>query len=348
MSQDSSDRAADVALLLNNAGLPPADRITAMAGGRNNKVFRVDTSAGPFLFKAYFHHPEDPRDRLAQEFAFLEHLASRKSRFAAAPIASDPARHIGLMEFLHGERPSLGEVDAHHIREAVAFFFDANRDLQESDRFGISLASEACFSVAEHVTGTRKRIARLEQMLESDDVDREAIAFVRHELLTFWETLDAAILDAAGAEVDERILEAECCLSPSDFGFHNSLRQPDGTLKFLDFEYAGWDDPAKLIIDFANQPDMILPQHLELIFREAVIAAATDPGRLRRRVELLEPVYQTKWACICLNDFLAFGRTRHRFTEGERSDHRARRIFQLSRARTMLARAQRTPIAAAK
>src|SRR5690606_1492036 len=39
-------------------------------------------------------------------------------------------------------------------------------------------------------------------------------------------------------------------LSPSDFGFHNMLRRDDGSLAFIDFEYFGWDDPAKLAADF--------------------------------------------------------------------------------------------------
>ena len=43
-------------------------------------------------------------------------------------------------------------------------------------------------------------------------------------------------------------------MSPSDFGFHNALATPGGRLVFIDFEYAGWDDPAKLANDFFCQP----------------------------------------------------------------------------------------------
>ena len=326
--------------LLAKASLPPATEIHAMQGGRNNKVFRVGTPAGPFLLKSYFHHPDDPRDRLAQEFAFLEHLARKGSRFAARPLAADPANHFGLMEFLDGVRPEIGEVDPRHIVEAIAFFLDANTEVSDEERPRIPAASESCFSISEHVAGTRRRVARLDQMLNEDDVDREAIEFVRADLMPFWNALDASVISSAGKTVDDVLPTPDRRLSPSDFGFHNSLRQSDGRLKFLDFEYAGWDDPAKLVIDFANQPDMLLPTNLERLFREAVIGDSPDPEKLRRRVTLLEPVYQTKWACICLNDFLAFGRNRHRFTDGEKADNRARRIFQLSRARTMMSRAR--------
>jgi hypothetical protein len=283
---------------------------------------------------------------LSQEFAFLHHLAARESRFAARPLASDPVGHVGLMEFINGTRLALEDINASHIHEALAFFLDANRGVTLNERKAMPTASEACFSAADHVAGTDRRVARLAQMLEEDDVDREAIAFVQSDLIPFWNLLKTDVLRLAGEQSVETLSDEERRLSPSDFGFHNALRQSDGTLKFLDFEYAGWDDPAKLIIDFANQPDMILPPALERIFREAVIAEAPEPERLRRRVGILEPVYQTKWACICLNDFLAFGRTRHRFTDGEKSDHKARRVFQLGRARTMMTRARSTSLPA--
>ena len=44
-------------------------------------------------------------------------------------------------------------------------------------------------------------------------------------------------------------------LSPSDFGFHNSLRR-DKKIIFFDFEYFGKDDPVKLVADFLLHPGM--------------------------------------------------------------------------------------------
>ncbi len=334
-------RASQVALLLQEAGMPPASAIIPMAGGRNNKVFRVETPEGSVLFKSYFHHPDDPRDRLSQEFAFLRHLEATGSRHSARPLAKIAGQHVGLMEFLGGVRPNIEEVDRGHVEEAVAFFLSANSANEKAG--ALPNASEACFSIAEHLAGTQRRTNRLDQMLIEDDVDREAAAFVADELLPLWKDLHASVAAEAKASgiLEPSLDKVQRCLSPSDFGFHNSLRQEDGRLKFLDFEYAGWDDPAKLVIDFANQPDMLLDEPLCAIFQKAVLANDPRADELSFRIRLLEPVYQVKWACICLNDFLAFGRMRHQFTEGEKSDHRARRAFQLERSRTMQARAAR-------
>ena len=59
---------------------------------------------------------------------------------------------------------------------------------------------------------------------------------------------------AAKAPVEAELPVEQRTLSPSDFGFHNALRRPDGRVVFLDLEYFGWDDPAKMISDFLLHP----------------------------------------------------------------------------------------------
>ena len=54
-------------------------------------------------------------------------------------------------------------------------------------------------------------------------------------------------------------------LSPSDFGFHNILSHHNN-LYYIDFEYAGWDDPYKLIADFILNPDYKIPIKYQNIF----------------------------------------------------------------------------------
>ena len=47
-------------------------------------------------------------------------------------------------------------------------------------------------------------------------------------------------------------------ISPSDIGFHNVLKN-QGKVNFIDFEYAGWDDPRKLLSDLVLQPQYNIP-----------------------------------------------------------------------------------------
>ena len=70
--------------------------------------------------------------------------------------------------------------------------------------------------------------------------------------------------------MDQVLAAEDCCLSPSDFGFHNALLDDEGKLTFLDFEYAGRDDPAKLVSDFFCQPEVPVPLSLHAHFIDRI------------------------------------------------------------------------------
>jgi hypothetical protein len=317
--------------LLRNVGIEGSFTLAAIPGGRNNRVFRLETENNTFLFKAYFHSPHDLRDRLRHEYLFLEYLQAEGSRYAARPIAADFENRVALLEFIGGESIALDRVDEELVNHAIRFFEDLNRGKYGERARALPDASEACFSISQHCETTRRRIDRLKAI--QCDVEPEAFAFVHDELIPAWNTVCRQI-EREEAREGYVLSQAERCISPSDFGFHNALLQPDGTVRFVDFEYAGWDDPAKLIIDFANQPDLTLDRRLSTVFTEAIVEFHGNDQRLCDRVKLLEPLYQIKWSCICLNDFLPAGKSRRNFTGGE--------PVRLERARKMLCRAEGT------
>jgi hypothetical protein len=121
--------------------------------------------------------------------------------------------------------------------------------------------------------------------------------------------------DAAGLPLDRVLAAEECCLSPSDFGFHNALADDSGRLSFLDFEYAGRDDPAKLVSDFFCQPEVPVPLgfHAHFVARLADGLGLDDAGRMR--CQILLDAYRIKWTCIILNDFLPLGAARRAFAD---------------------------------
>ncbi len=137
------------------------------------------------------------------------------------------------------------------------------------------------------------------------------------------------------SESSAALPSAHRCLSPSDFGFHNALLTPDGTLRFLDFEYAGWDDPAKLVCDFFCQPRV--PVGLEFWSR---MVGALGEGlgmgdSLEARAALLLPAYRLKWCCILLNEFLPTALARRAFAHADLGREETKGI-QLAKARRVI------------
>ena len=322
--------------LLAAAGLPPDISIERLPGGGNNRVYRVETAAGPVLLKEYFQHPADPRDRLAAEYAFTNFAWSHGIRALPQPLACDRAAGLGLYEFIAGRKLVPGEVTAAHVDEAAAFFAAINRHRVDPAAARLPIASEACFSIAEHLACVDRRVARLATIAPETDLHREAQKLVATRLMPAWIGVRAAVA-AGGHPLDAPLPIAARVLSPSDFGFHNCLLTAAG-LRFIDFEYAGWDDPAKTVCDFFCQPAVPVPrEHFER-FLAAVISATGDAG-IHDRAALLQPVYELKWCCIMLNEFLPVGDDRRSFARADQS-HDMRRLEQLHKVEAALARVE--------
>ena len=307
-----------------------------LPGGGNNRVYRVDTPTGPVLLKEYFRHLADPRDRLGAEQAFLQYAWAHGVRALPQPVACDRGAGIGICEFISGTKLAPGEVTAAHVDEAAAFFAAVNRHRHEPDAARLPIASEACFSLADHLGCVDRRLARLDAIEPESDLHRKAAAVVAARLVPAWKLVRAAVA-ASSLPLDAPLAALERVISPSDFGFHNCIVTPTG-LKFIDFEYAGWDDPAKMVCDFFCQPAVPVPRsHLER-FLAAVTAVTGGAGdTLHARVTLLLPAYEIKWCCIMLNEFLPVGEDRRAFARGY-DDTETRRALQLDKVDRSLTR----------
>jgi hypothetical protein len=328
-----------VAALLCSAGLPREFQITALPGGGNNRVYRVDCNGRPLLLKAYFHHPDDPRDRLAAEFTFSRFAWDCGIRCVPQPIACDDQHHLGLYEFIEGRPLAAKEISAAEVDQAAGFFAALNR--QELDCFAAALpvAAEAYFTLAEHLNGVERRIQRLRRLNRQSRLDHLAADWLESELWPTWyraRELAKSQAAASGLALDEPLTTADRCISPSDFGFHNAILTADGRLRFIDFEYAGWDDPVKTICDFICQPRLPAPEEFAGRFTDAVLADCSDPEFHRRRAAVLLPIYRLKWCCIMMNEFLPVGGRRRSFARDD-GNHEQRKRAQLEKsARALL------------
>ena len=130
-------------------------------------------------------------------------------------------------------------------------------------------------------------------------------------------------------------------LSPSDFGFHNALRRDESQIVFLDFEYFGWDDPAKMICDFLMHPAAGLPESLRREFVRDMVGGLDDGQYLAGRVEALYPLIGLKWCMILLNEFLPENQLRLGFLGDSQVDIGAVQGEQLEKAKSILDRTQR-------
>jgi hypothetical protein len=319
--------ASDAALLAlanrlaDRAGRGRVRALARLAGGNNNQVYRAEIEAGaPLLLKRYFCDPRDPRDRLAAEWDFLQLAWARGVRVVPEPLACDAAARAGLYGFVPGRKLLAAELTQGPIDAAVDFVLAVNA--APRDPLALAPASEACFSLAEHVATVEHRVTRLAGLDADAPHAREAQRFVAETLLPAWSAVKARVLSdarAAGLAMEQVLDARDCCVSPSDFGFHNALADQNDRLTFLDFEYAGLDDPAKLISDFFCQPEIPVPLHYHSRFLARLADGLELDDAARARCRILLDTYRVKWSCILLNDFLPVGGARRTFADaGER------------------------------
>jgi len=304
--------------LLRSAGLSPnVLSFQNCTQGRNNRTYLIQTVDGPFVIKQYLRQESDIRDRLGSEFAFLSYAKEVAPQRVPKPFYQDLKHGMALYEFLEGQPLQPQEVTASEVDQAAEFFCSLNAPEKRIQALNSPLpkASEACFSIQEHLDLISARIQQLESVVP-ETLEDQAAALLIQDLRSYWNSLVKEVVRIAKADqqdLTEPLDNKQRCISPSDFGFHNALRQPNGTIYFLDFEYAGWDDPAKMTGDFFSQLALPIPAELFNDFVKKVMQPFPDSEQLMRRAWLLRLVYRVKWCCIALNIFLPVHLARYRF-----------------------------------
>ncbi|MEA4855667.1 MAG: hypothetical protein AAGU21_12590 [Solidesulfovibrio sp.] len=324
--------------------LPGAPRrLSRLGGGRNSAVYLAECGArGTFVVKAYAPPGPGGRDRLEVECAALRFLeaASPPEDPAPAPrlVAACPQAHLAV----HAYRPGTAVTapDARDVDLALAFVARLRALSGHPLARALPPAAEAAFDPAALGATLARRFEALAAVADDAPQTRAMRRFLDDELRPL---AQAALARAATAfPASGPLPQSERVLSPSDFGFHNARRTPDGGLVFLDFEYFGWDDPAKLGADFLLHPAMGLTPALGRRFARG-LCARFGPS-LAGRLAALGPVYAVKWCLILLNEFTAQGLARRRLS-GCRQDRAAVLRAQLTKAGRLAALARSDHVA---
>lgn len=296
--------------------------VERIGGGRNSRVYLlVCKDCKKYIAKFYFTHRLDKRDRLEVEFASLQFLWNNGIKCVPQPVLSDKNEGCAIYEYIEGEKVASQDVTNDDIECVVEFLGRLKKlgDKKESDR--LPNASEAFFSNRAIVTNIRGRLEKLYSICNDKSQYNEL-----HRFLDDFRLLFSDVVRWCKLSLEEKGMSFVSCLgredktlSPSDFGFHNALRRKSGQIAFLDFEYFGWDDPAKMISDFLLHPNMELKGELKNRFVDAILKQFKEHVYLRKRLEIVYPLFGLKWCLILLNEFLPEQMLRRKFATGDSS-----------------------------
>jgi hypothetical protein len=280
--------------LAESCGLSVVSEVKPVFGGGNSRIYKGYTEVGnEFALKIY---PADSaHDRLRSEYDGMKTIHSKCVPTVPKLIGVNRGLETTVSRWVDGEtisKPTFEDID-----QAVGFLSSLHQCRHQIDFDDFPSASAACLSgkqIEEQID------SRLEILLIEDNESLNL--FLNKKFIDILEKmLELAKATWPNSDYDLVINRDQQSLSPSDFGFHNALRKKDGSLVFLDFEYFGWDDPVKLICDFAFHPGMELTKEMRKYWFQATLKLYGE--RILPRLSASWALYGLCWVLILLNEF---------------------------------------------
>ena len=248
------------------------------------------------MIKGFAPKPTSGHDRFRAEVEFLTYANVVAPEFVPELLHGDEVSRSVVLEHLEGKgfqeghSPSKDSVD-----QAIAFMRRLNEDQAAARQYLSSSAAEGFLRLTEHLENINQRLRLMDVEHIPDVCKGEAhrlIGAARTRLSILQDRTEHLLSQGHCADALD---PQERCVSPSDFGFHNAIRTTSG-VKFFDFEFAGWDDPAKTVADFDLQPRVPVSPKAQAL-AEAI--EAWDE-RHSARHQALAPILKLKWVCIIL------------------------------------------------
>lgn len=318
----------DIVSWLNLLTKIPIEKLQKIPGRGNSKVYQITTSEGKgYALKLYPDQTTDKRPRLMTEFNTLQLLHRFNITNVPKSVEKSEELNIGLYEWINGE--SVVKPNLDNLEQAIDFVKQLYTLSQNIDRNHIDNASGACLSISELADQIDNRLLKLE-----NNSSQELSIFTETVFKPLWIEVKDESLSCCPLEYRENILPLEKqTLSPSDFGFHNSIKLEDGRIQFIDFDYFGWDDPVKLTADFIWHPAMNLNKNLKDRWQKAMLELFKDDKSFEDRLNVSLPLYGLRWALIVLNEFLpGFADRRKEAGDSKLYDIKKARQIQLEKA----------------
>ncbi len=268
-----------------------------LRGGINNQVYRCGDAHQFWVIKGYEPKQNGTHDRMQAEVDFLRFAAQAAPDFTPALIQVDHERRCVVLEHIEGKAfPEGVQPSEAAVAEAVEFFRQLNAHPQLAKRSINLVAAEGCLSLREHLGNVHERLGRM--TYEHLDPQFKPLA---ETLLRQLQCKQLEVEERTSRMINQGMVTDEAdpdlrCISPSDFGFHNAI-QTDKKIYFIDFEFAGWDDPAKAAQDFILQPRVPVARELSPLLKALPLE---QQATVHSRCEAIGPILELKWACIQL------------------------------------------------
>ena len=305
--------------------------VQIIKGRGNSSVYKIELKSGSkYAGKLYPDPTFDNRKRLVKETKAYKFLHSNGITSVPENIWSDINLNFGLFEWVNGSE--INEANDENIINTAAFVESLAELSKHTSKKEFQLASAACLSGQMIEEQIQKRYTSIR---EFSDSKADLLRFLDNDFLgTFEQILSDSKKNWPG-RFETDLPNDYQLLSPSDFGFHNALLTKDG-LKFIDFEYFGWDDPVKLTCDFLLHPGMILKVQQKHLWLNKMENIFINDNTFHRRLLASYGLYGLCWCLIMLNVFITDSQGKKIIAAVEKNELGHKQTKHLERSKKLL------------
>ena len=262
--------------------------------GKNNKCFIISEKK---IFVKKFYNINNDDDRYKREIKFVKFLEKNKVNLTPKIVESE--KNIIKYELINGKVISNKDANKRkYLKEAFKFIKKINHLNFQKENFKYAkgfCSSSECYE---------NEISNKIKILENNKYSASSIKTIKDKF-TILKKLNYF-------KNNYKFRKEDSSLSPCDFTFNNILIYKKA--KFIDFEYSGIDDVAKLYAIFFLQPD----HHIKINTFEKninqLILKKFDNDRFKKNLTYLLPICYLRWSLIMLNDFLKEDLNRRNFS----------------------------------
>jgi len=273
--------------------------IQSINTGMNNQLLKVtDTDGNQYVLKQYI---KDERKRMWREYNAIKYLRSQNIKNIPLAHWCNQKLQVAVYSFEPGLTRSATDLTHIEVTKMADFLARLHTTSVKSSSFEFPPAVLACFSLSDYVKNINYRLNKfLEHMQNPHPL--LASCFNTSELIVLFDRLKAkALVGLTSDEIDSELPLKNRRLSPIDFGPHNMLFTSDGRECFIDFEYFGLDDPARVLAEFQmHDRSSLLDHKLKQHFRNQYLHKVNASKDFEKHLAHVEQITSVEWLSIYL------------------------------------------------
>ena len=291
----SLDEVKNMANLIVNSA--KVEGIEKLKGNGNSAIYKLHLSnknkSALKIYPEISHH-----NRLDSEFKSTKIFKELNIKNVQRPISYDSSLGVATYEWIEGKR--VLNYGVKELKAAVLFLSVLSQNSKAKQFKNFPMASDACLNGSDIEIQIKRRLSQFDELPKKN---HELEQFLKNDFKPLFKEIVSWSKASwpSNSGYTEAIKKTELVLSPSDFGFHNSLHSQNENLIFHDFEYFGWDDPVKLISDFSHHASMSLTKEIEQLWFSETLEIYGK--HLLARLTAAWPLFGLNWCLIILNEF---------------------------------------------